>query len=247
MPQIVPQARREDQPWDAGSVGILAHTSQVMDESSDSRQLPDPRVLQASPPQAGQMLRSPSSREPEGGGELGTRPLRAPEKTGPAAFPPPPPPVPEAGTQPLAPSQARQKFPLFGSRGGGRGAFLGGDIIRDLQLPRCPARTPARPAPRGPPPLCPPTARPAPARTKLAPGPLGRGGARCGLHAVPGLPYARPGMPAEPPGPPGPPSPPAGLLPASAGAPERGGERKAARVAARPPVPGVREAGCGPA
>lgn len=234
MPQIVPQARREDQPWDAGSVGILAHTSQVMDESSDSRQLPDPRVLQASPPQAGQMLRSPSSREPEGGGELGTRPLRAPEKTGPAAFPP----FPEAGSQPLAPSQARQKFPLFGSRGGGRGAFLGGDIIRDLQLPRCPARTPARPAPRGPPPLCPPTARPAPARTKLAPGPLrGRGGPRCGLHAVPGLPYARPGTPAEPPGPPGPPSPPGRPLTClGRGAGARGGKESGAggRAAAGP-------------
>lgn len=40
---------------------------------------------------------------------------------------------------------------------------------------------------------------------------------------------------------------PSGLLPASAGTPGRGRGRKAARVAARPPVPGVREAGCGPA
>lgn len=74
-----------------------------------------------------------------------------------------------------------------------------GDIIRDLQLPRCPVRTPARPAPRGPHPFVLPTARPAPARTKLAPGPLGP---LRGLHAVPGWRTLGPGS--RPPGPPAP-------------------------------------------
>lgn len=65
------------------------------------------------------------------------------------------------------------------------------DIIRDLQLPRCPRPHPGLPpAPARPPPLCPPTpvrgarrtvlARPAPARTKLAPA---AAWAPRGLHA----------------------------------------------------------------
>lgn len=63
---------------DVGSVGMLAHKSQVMDESSDYWQLPDPRVLQASPLWSN--ARVPAPGEPEGGGELGTRPLRAGRK-----------------------------------------------------------------------------------------------------------------------------------------------------------------------
>lgn len=122
-----------------------------------------------------------------------------------------------------------KSFPCSGAAEG-EGAFLVGDIICDLQLPRCPVRTPAHPAPRGPHPFVLPTARPAPARTKLAPGPLGP---LRGLHAVPGWRTLGPGS--RPPGPPAP------YLPR----PGRHGE--AARVAARPPVPGVREAGCGPA
>lgn len=95
-----------------------------------------------------------------------------------------------------------------------------GDIIRDLQLPRCPVRTPARPAPRGPHPFVLPTARPAPARTKLAPGPLGP---LCGLHAVPGWRALGPGSRAARP---------SGPLPASAGAPR--GSGAGGRAAAGP-------------
>lgn len=86
-PPSSPRGRTENQTvGGVGSVGILARKSRVMDESPASWQPSDPHVLQASPPRAGQMLQS-RFREAEGGGELGTRPLRAPEKTGPAAFP----------------------------------------------------------------------------------------------------------------------------------------------------------------
>lgn len=122
-----------------------------------------------------------------------------------------------------------KSFPCSGA-GEGEGAFLVGDIIRDLQLPLCPARTPARPAPRGPHPfVLPPPAR-RPRAPNLRPGTLGP---PRGLHAVPGFRALDPGR--------RPPGPPASYLP------RPGRQGKAARMAARPPVPGVREAGCGPA
>lgn len=184
-----------------------------MGKSSDSWQLPDPRVLQASPPQAGQMLES-QLREPEGGGELGTRPLRAGEKTGPAAYR-----FPKLGPGLYPPPMLDKSFPCSGA-GEGEGAFLVGDIIRDLQLPLLPGPHPGPPGPARPPPLCPPATRPAPARTKLAPGRLGP---PRGLHAVPGFQALGPGR--RPPGS-------SGLLPAWTGAP--GGSGAGGRAAAGP-------------
>lgn len=58
-----------------------------------------------------------------------------------------------------------------------------GDIIRDPQLPRCPARTPARPAPRGPHPFV----LPPPARRPRAPNlHRGRSGPRAACTPCPG-------------------------------------------------------------